>query len=125
MSVIVPTVSEWIGDREGSAKKITWGPMANGDTGAPIAFPEYYDRSVQLKGTLGAAGNCRIEGSNDLGVTYAALNDRNNNALNMAAAGLKAVNEGAELMRPNITAGDGTTSLTVVMTIRRDNTPRT
>lgn len=125
MPVIVPTVTEWIGDREGSSKKITWATMANGDTGSPISFPEYYDRSVQVKGTFGAGGNCRIDGSNDGGATYAALNDRNNNALNIAAAGLKAVNENAEMMRPNITAGDGTTALTVIMTIRRDNTPRT
>lgn len=125
MPVIVPTVTEWIGDREGSSKKITWAAMANGDTGAPIAFPEYYDRSFQLKGTLGAGGNCRIEGSNDGGSTYAALSDRAGVALNVNALGIKAVNENAEAMRPNITAGDGTTSLTVIMTIRRDNTPRT
>lgn len=107
---------------------ITWANMANGDIGLPYALPEWADRNVQVAGTPGAGGNARIEGSNEgnpaaqpqsLPTDYATLNDASGTALNFTAAGLKEISECPLWIRPNITAGDGTTSLTVILVVRR------
>lgn len=96
----------------------TWSSMANGDTGEPVVLPTLGDRSVQVQGTFGSGGNCRLEGTND-GSNYHACNDYQGNALNMSVAGLKPVAEATYKMRPNITAGDGDTLLTVTLVARR------
>jgi hypothetical protein len=98
---------------------VTWPNMANGDVGQAFQFPAYADRSAQLRGTLGAGGNARIEGSNILGATnsadYDPLTDPQGNALDLNTLKTEQVSEVTLLIRPRITAGDGTTSLTVSM----------
>ena len=95
---------------------IQWPAMANGDTGTPYIMPHAPERSVQIKGTFGAAGNCRIEGSNDkTSPTWAALNDPFGTALNVTAAKLVQILENSYQIRPYITAGDGTTAITVTI----------
>ena len=91
------------------------------DRGAPIpeAYMDYADRSVQVLGTFGAAGNLRVEGSNDGGTTYAVLSDPQGNALNVTAAKVEAITEVTLLTRPFVTAGDGTTDLDVAIVCRR------
>ena len=111
---------------------VTWGPLANGDDGAPFVCPNKSDKSVQVLGTFGAGGNARIEGSNKqayntslsggasagLGASdYATLNDPQANALDFTSAKIEQVLENPNAIRPRVTAGDGTTSLTVVMTV--------
>lgn len=91
---------------------VAWTPMANSDTGSPVSNGSYADRSVQVSGTFGAGGNARIEGSLD-GVTWATLTDPQGNALDITTAKIEAISENTLWIRPNITAGDGTTSLTV------------
>jgi hypothetical protein len=115
------TLTELPGQGDEQAWLATWTGLANGDTGAPLpdAMLGFADRCVQVSGTFGTGGNCRIEGSNDGGTTYATLHDPGANALNIATAGLSQVLEMARTMRPNITAGDGTTSLTVRALLRR------
>ncbi len=90
------------------------------DNGAPIpaSFMDYADRTVQVTGTFGAAGNLRVQGSNDLAI-YAALTDPQGNDLNIAAAKIEQIMEIALLMRPLVTAGDGTTDLDVSVVCRR------
>lgn len=102
-----------------NVKSVTWGALANGEAGAPIAADQalWSDRSVQVTGTFGAAGSVSIEGSND-GVNYFTLNSPQGTALTFAAAGLKQVLEGTLWLRPRVTAGDGTTSLAVVLMLR-------
>ena len=92
----------------------SWGPMANGDTGAPFEAPSSGDRSVQVTGTFGAAGSVSIEGSND-GTNWATLRDPANGSLAITAASIRAVMELTRYIRPNVTAGDGTTSLTITL----------
>lgn len=105
---------------------VRWTGLLNGDSGAPFPCPHRADKAVQVYGTFGAAGNCRIEGSNDQGYdangtalspTYAPLNDPQANQLDFTAAKIEEVLENPNLVRPNITGGDGTTLLTVVMII--------
>jgi len=40
---------------------VTWSGLLNGDDGAPVELPSHADRSVQVTGTFGAAGNVNIE----------------------------------------------------------------
>lgn len=104
-------------------KRAAWLTMANGDTGTPL-LPEhsadYQDRTVQVTGTFGTGGSVTIQGSNDGGTTWATLTDPLGNALTFTAAGMKQITEMAEQMRPNVTAGDGTTSLNVHIFMRGD-----
>jgi hypothetical protein len=90
----------------------TWATMLNGDSGLPLQMPAGSDRSVQITGTFGSGGTCVIEGSND-GTNYYTLNDPLGNALSATTARLKAILEVTGWIRPRISAGDGTTSLTV------------
>lgn len=92
--------------------------FATTDDGDPLEMPGSADRSVQVTGTLGAGGSVRIEGSND-GVNYAALNDPQGNVLDIATLKIEQVLDLTRYIRPRVTAGDGTTSLTVTMLVRR------
>lgn len=90
-----------------------WTGLLNGDDGSPERQVSYADRSVQVKGTFGAGGTVVIEGSNDGGTTYVTLADQAGAALSFAAAGIKQIRDLPGLIRPRVTAGDGTTSLEV------------
>lgn len=96
---------------------VSWLALANGDDGAPSGFSHYGDKSVQVIGTFGAAGNLRIEGSND-GSNWGVLTDPQGNALDFTAAKIEAVSELTRFIRPRVTAGDGTTSLSVFMFLK-------
>lgn len=102
--------------------RVTWSGLLNGDTGVPVALPEFPDKTVQIYGTFGVGGSVTLEGSNDIESetpTYAALTDPQANAVTKTAAALEVFEEAPNLVRPNVTAGDGTTSLTVKMVCRR------
>jgi hypothetical protein len=104
----------------GKVTIIQWAGLLNTDTGAPFIAPYPLEKTIQVKGTFGAGGNCRIEGTNDVTTpTWAALNDAFGTALNITAAKVATVLEGTYQIRPNITAGDGTTSLTVTLILIR------
>src|SRR5512139_3355118 len=96
------------------AMLIKWPDLANGDTGQPFRCPHYTDKAVQISGTFGAGGNCRIQGAHDPdSPTWATLNDAQGNALDVGLAKIEQVLENVYQIQPNITAGDGTTALTV------------
>lgn len=97
--------------------KVEWSGLLNGDTGAPEDLSRYPDKTMQLKGTFGAGGSVNIEGSNDGGSTYHILNDTRGegNALTLTAADTRMVLENPAAIRPNVTAGDGTTNLSVII----------
>lgn len=123
MATKTPTVENAV-DGDNSVVRITWANMANGDDGAPVRLSQYADRSVQVVGTFGAGGSARWEGSNDE-ANYATLTDPQGNALDFTAAKVEAVTEITVLARPRVTAGDGTTSLTVIALLRRTQPLRT
>ena len=95
----------------------TWANMQNGDDGQPIELANFADRSVQVFGTFGAGGNVRIEGSID-GTNYAPLTDPQGNNLDINTAKIEAVIELVRWIRPVVTAGDGSTALTVTMLLK-------
>jgi hypothetical protein len=107
--------------REGNKGVIVfkWSPLTTtDDNGLPIEVPEYVDKTVQVYGTLGTGGTVLIQGSNDddSSPTWATMNDANGYALSIDAEKAEAVLENTRLIRPYISAGDGDTSLTVIIT---------
>jgi hypothetical protein len=114
MPTIVPTRTQ-----TGNTKAIViaWAAMANGDVGEPIAFSQYTDKSVHVTGAFGAGGSLRIEGSNN-GTDWAVLTDPQGNDINITTAKIEMVTEATWWVRPRVTAGDGTTLLTVNLLIK-------
>ncbi|MCU1273068.1 MAG: hypothetical protein JWO48_499 [Bryobacterales bacterium] len=101
-----------------NAHYVSWTPLANGDSGTPYGMPGFADRTVQIAGTFGVGGTVVIEGTVD-GTNYATLSDPQGNAISKTAAGIEAVSELVKLIRPRVTAGDGTTSITVALIARK------
>lgn len=102
------------------ATLVTWSGLLNGDTGTRVSYTDFPDRTVQFLGTFGTGGSVSFEGSND-GTNWVVLTDPQGNAITKTAAGIEAVTETPRYVRPSVTAGDGTTNLTVIMFAR---TPR-
>lgn len=98
---------------------VSWAALTTtDDVGSALEMAGSPDRSVQVIGTFGVGGTCVIQGSND-GTNYATLTDPQGNALSFTATGLEAVTELTRYIRPRITAGDGTTSLTAYLFVKR------
>lgn len=117
MATRIPTVNNAAGDH---LLVVTWTGLLNGDDGSPVQFPEHTVRSVEVAGTLGAGGSCQIEGSNDGGTNYATLSNQAGSAIVVTAIpAVKQIIETAQRTRPHVTAGDGSTSFTVTMTLTR------
>jgi hypothetical protein len=91
-----------------------WTGLANGDDGVPFKAAGAADRSIQFGGTFGAGGNVVLEGSND-GASWFTLTDPQGNALSASAAVLEAVSEVTIYVRPRVSAGDGTTSISAYL----------
>jgi hypothetical protein len=104
----------------GGTLRVTWSGLtkATDDVGSAVDAPDHTFKEVQVFGTFGAGGSVRIEGSLDGGTTWAALNDVQGNALNITSAAIERVQESTARVRPSVTAGDGTTDLTVVMILK-------
>lgn len=95
-----------------------WVALQNGDDGEVMPFSQYADKSVQVTGTFGG-GTVRFEGSNDGGLNWAPLTDVQGNPLDFTSAKIKQVTEATALARPRVTAGDGTTALTISLFMRQ------
>lgn len=90
-----------------------WPNLAMGDDGEPVEMSFLTDRTVQVVGTFGGAGVI-IEGSLN-GTDYAVLTDPQGNGLTVSAAKIETIMEAVAYVRPRITGGDGTTSLSVTL----------
>ena len=101
-------------DGDGSVVILSWPAVPNGNDGTFAEYSEYVDKSVQVTGTFGVSGSVSLEGSND-GVNWFTLTRPGATALSFTAAGLAAVVEATKYIKPLVTAGDGTTSLTVTV----------
>jgi hypothetical protein len=117
MPTIVATVSD-LPNKQDKAAEVRWGPMANGDDGNAVEMVEYADRSIQVIGTFGAGGSIALQGSND-GSNWTTLNDPQGLPLDISSSKIESIQELARFMRPLVTGGDGSTSLTVYLIIRR------
>lgn len=101
----------------GESALASWVGLANGEAGSPVSYGAYSDRSIQFGGTFGAGGTIVLEGSND-GVNYVTLTDPQGNAISKTAAGIETIEEPTVLVRPRVTAGDGTTLLNAYLFMR-------
>lgn len=104
-------------DWNAASHVVSWTAMAASDTGAPLEMPVSNDRSVQVTGTFGGA-SLLFEGSND-GVNYATLTDPQGNLLSFNSPKIEQVMELTLFVRPHVSGGDGTTSITVTTLLRR------
>ena len=95
---------------------ITWAALTNttSDVGAAVELPYAKKLTVQVFGTFGTGGNLRFQGSND-GTNWHPLNDVTGTHINLTAAGIEAAVELPRYVRPIVTAGDGTNSLTCIL----------
>jgi hypothetical protein len=100
----------------GQVQMITWAALTNttSDVGAAVELPYAKKLTVQVFGTFGTGGNLRFQGSND-GTNWHPLNDVTGTHINLTAAGIEAAVELPRYVRPIVTAGDGTTSLTCIL----------
>jgi len=97
---------------------VTWNAVANGDTGVPFELFDASDNCFSVDGTFGTGGSITLKGSND-GINYHALHDTEDNVLTFTAAGMKQIEETPRYVRPEVTAGDGTTALVPIIRARR------
>ena len=114
MATVNPTVAP-IGS---GALVVTWGPLANGDVGALYNVADFGDNTVTFEGTAGAGANIQLEGCNHPSDTPRVLVDPQGNAIAKAVASIEQVLEAPAYIRPNVTAGDGTTSWTAKLKCR-------
>lgn len=84
-----------------------WENLQVGDEGQALAFSQYADKSVQVIGDFGG-GSVVMEGSNNNGVTWAALSDPQGNPLSVSVPKLEQILEIAQLIRPRIVGGTAT-----------------
>jgi hypothetical protein len=98
----------------------SWAPLTHSgtDSGSPLEVPGALRCSVQVTGTFGASGTLLIEGSND-GTNYATLADPQGSALSVTSAKIEEVLEAVRYIRPRVSNGDGTTSLTCTLLVRK------
>jgi hypothetical protein len=97
---------------------IGWTGLLNGDTGAVVEMVDYADKTVTITGTFGVGGTVALQGSNN-NSDWFSLTDPQANAISKGTAAMEIVIENPRYIRPSVTAGDGTTSLTVQMCCRR------
>lgn len=119
MAIIASTITD-LSNFHDKGQIIAWTPLTFSglDSGAPATNISGADRSIQIEGTFGAGGSVTVEGSND-GTNYETLNDHLGNALTFTTKGIKSVDQICRNIRPRVTAGDGTTSLTATLLTRR------
>ena len=119
MTTVDPSQSFASQDNNRDGWIVTWANMKNGDIGSPPSdVIGFADHTVQVEGTFGVGGNCAILGSNDL-VNYRILHDPWGVSLNVTTASINQVTEACASLIPQITAGDGNTSITVTALFRR------
>ncbi len=112
MATIAPVKSFGGSKGDGSTYIVTWTPVTSADTCGPTSMPEYTDRSVQVSGTFDSA-SVAIHGSNNGGVSFVAMNDPTSTVIAITSAAIKAILENSDQIKPVITGGSGSQSLTV------------
>jgi len=121
MAVRVGTFDNTLSETN-TARLVTWTGLTftTTDSGDPVQWVDFADRCVQVTGTFGTGGSVSLEGSNTGNTNeFIVLSDPQGNALTITAARIEQVLELPRYVRPRVTAGDGTTNLTVTICMRR------
>ena len=102
---------------------IQWSGAAFGDTFTPIISGSLVDHSIQVEGLFGVGTSVTLQGSNDATSSstgnYHALTDPYGTTIAITSSSIKQSTEVTSWIKPAITAGDGTESLTVTVSVRR------
>jgi len=104
-----------------------WTGLLNGDDGTPVAVAAYPEKCVEVAGTFGVGGSVQAQGSLKVDLPadadFVPLNDPQGGVVALTTSNkIEQILETPYWFRPKVTAGDGTTSLTVrlfVSTIAR------
>lgn len=123
MAVIKPTLRDVSPNGDQSTIQVIWTPVTNADTCAPVEYPKSSDKSIAVSGVFGGA-TVALHGSNDDGTSFAALNSPNSVVIGLAAAGVKAVLENTQQVKPIATGGGGTQALIIAMLFHLSNPQR-
>lgn len=99
---------------EDQTETVVWTGLLNTDDGQAFQAFSFRDQSIQFSGTFGVGGSISLEGSNN-GTTWFVLTDLQGSAITKTSASLEGVAEAVKFVRPRVTAGDGSTSLTATM----------
>lgn len=94
-----------------SVMQVTWTGLLNGDTGDPVSLPAKADKSVHVWGTFGTGGTIKMRGRNSTSANYQDITDPTSTAISKTAEGVEQILENVLQIRPEVTAGDGTTNL--------------
>ena len=109
-------------DVSGRVHRFIWTSLLNGDDGELISIPGAADMSVQVFGTFGTGGTIIVEGTLELldpaPTNFFSLRDGGDNLISFTSADGEMVGPIAAAIRPNVTAGDGTTDLTMILLAR-------
>jgi len=118
MATILPVIDQLVAP---GIVRTVWSNMANGDIGAISDYPGFADRNFQVSGTFGAGGEVTMQGSNEPPANdkWFTLSNMADSALVVTTAGGKMIQENTLYIRPKITGGDGTTSLTITLIARK------
>lgn len=119
MATVTETLTPLTAWRE-NAHVIVWTPLTttNAD-GRPVEMPGSVVRSIHFSGTFGTGGTIKLQGSNN-GTSWVDLTDPQGNAISKTAEAIEAIEENTRYVRPFVSAGDGTTSLTATLILRRN-----
>lgn len=96
---------------------VTWTGLlqSTSDVGTGVVLPNVDGLTAQLSGTLGTGGAITMQGSND-GTNWGTLVTADNTAVVLDAIGEMFTIASRPLqVRPNVTAGDGSTDLTLIL----------
>ena len=108
------------GRGDGSTIVVTWSPVTSVDTCHPVRLPEYADRSIHVSGVFGGS-TTKIEGSNNGGVSFAPLADTTDTTIAISTETIKAVLENTDFIKPVVSGGDATQSLTISLLFHLTN----
>jgi hypothetical protein len=104
----------------------TWAALTTTNNyGSPIAMPGWSDRSIQLLGDLGTGGAVTMYGSNKAAPDesddddWAILTDPQGNNIALSSLKVEQISELTRWVRPKITAGNGSTSLTAILLLAK------
>jgi hypothetical protein len=105
-------------EAEGRTYRHTWTGLLQSETGDSVSMPGAADRTVQAIGTFGGT-SIAFQGSLEKTPTnWFPLTDLQGNAITFTSAGGELVTEMTTHIRPVLTGGDGSTTITVTMLSR-------
>lgn len=96
---------------------VIWENLGNGDEGSWEVLPNLADKTVHVFGAFGVGGTVVLKGTNEPGTpaNEIQLVDPQGNDLSFTAAAIEVMLENPLKIRPEVTAGDGDTDLTVII----------